>query len=101
MRKVIAIINSRYLIPYPMTGPDGKEIPEACRKTLKACLTWDQDLRPTTETLLDQSNTFFYPDQIDDLKEVLSLQLLTVLIKHIIKHCETLGFPAQSGKGTT
>lgn len=101
MRKAIAITNPHHLIPYPTTSTNGEEIPEACRKTLKTCLTWDQDLRPTTDTLLNQSNRFLYPDQTDDLKVELTLQSLAVLVQHTVKHCEALGFPTNGERGTS
>ena len=93
LRKAIAITNPHHLISYPATGADEKEVPEACRKTLKACLSWNQDLRPTIEELLDRSNKFLYPDQIDQFEDGLTLQSITQLVENTVEHCETLGFP--------
>ncbi len=101
MRKAIAITNPRHVISYPTTSINGEEIPEACREKLKACLTWDQKLRPTTETLLDQSDTFLYPDHIDDLKEGLTLESLAVLMKHTVIHYESSRFPANGERRTS
>ena len=101
IRKVMAITNPHHMISYPATGTCGSEIPETCTKTLKACLAWDQDLRPTTEKLLDRSNRFLYPDQIGDDKIGLTLQSLTVLVQDTVKHCRNLGLPPQHERGNS
>lgn len=91
VRKVMAITNPHHVMSYPAAGMCGGEIPESCKKTLKACLVWDQELRPTTEKLLDRSNGFLYPDQIGEDKVRMTLQSLALLVQDTVKHCRTLG----------
>ena len=64
LKKVAAITDPDHVISYSKTGIGGMEVPEACTRTLKACLAWDQNLRPTVEILLDRSNEFLYPDHV-------------------------------------
>ena len=99
VRKVMAITDSHHVISYPSMGKNGSEVPETCKNTLKACLAWDQDLRPTTESLLDRSNRFLYPDQIDEDKVGLNLDSLTVVVQDTIKHCRALEVSTDNEKG--
>lgn len=91
VRKVMAITNPHHVISYPATGICGTDIPESCRGTLKACLAWDQDRRPTVEKLLDRSNRFLHPDQVGEDMVGLTMASLTALVQDTVKHCESLG----------
>ena len=90
MRKAVAITNPLHVISYPATGIGGAKVPDACKRTLKACLTWDQHKRPTAEALLEPLSDFLHPDRVAVHEGEWTQESLTVFIRNIVAQCGTM-----------
>lgn len=62
MHRALAIINPNHTIEYPALGVGNIKVPLTMIRTMKRCLNWDQNRRPTTDELLSPSDAFLCPD---------------------------------------
>lgn len=61
--RIRAIVDWSYQIEIPESTEDGSRVPVALVQMMRRCLSRDQTHRPTCETLLSQSNNFFFPKE--------------------------------------
>ncbi|SZF04860.1 unnamed protein product [Blumeria hordei] len=65
MQRCHAIIDHKYAIEYPALGVGNISIPNSLVHTLKRCLNRDQHQRPSALELLQLSDPFLYPTELE------------------------------------
>ncbi|KKZ68683.1 hypothetical protein EMCG_05718 [[Emmonsia] crescens] len=98
LHRAMAIINPNHTIDYPVLGIGGVRLPASLVQTMKTCLSWEQRLRPTTDTLLSASNKFLYPDSHQRLGHIsaeadMSQEQLGAILRNVVGFCRQNGVP--------
>jgi serine/threonine-protein kinase TTK/MPS1 len=81
MAKVMAIINPKVLIEFPLFGIGETKVPVELRRTMKACLQRDPSKRPPLPEMLADSNPWTHPEGAADLR--ISQSLLDQMIRKV------------------
>ncbi|KAI9819467.1 MAG: Dual-specificity kinase, spindle pole body (SPB) duplication and spindle checkpoint function [Pycnora praestabilis] len=97
IQRIMAIPNPNHHIEYPATGVGGATVPSGLIRTLKRCLDRDQLKRPTVEQLLDENDSFLFPDNKRENEPTLQIsqELLGNILANVVKHCDQKGIPNQ------
>jgi serine/threonine-protein kinase TTK/MPS1 len=83
IHRVMAIINPKVEIQFPMIGIGGAKVPAEIRKTLRTCLNRNPAARPTIQQLLSEDDPFTHPESCRDLR--ISEDLLGQIIANVAK----------------
>lgn len=78
--RIMSIPNPKVEISFPPVGVGGAVVPFGLIKTLRKCLQRDQNLRPTIQELLSETDPFLNPVAI-------SPDMLGRMISNVIAHC--------------
>jgi len=81
MSKVLAIINPKHEIVFPMSGLGDTPIPSELRRTIKMCLQRDPSKRPKVSELLIDTDPWIHPEKSKDLR--IPEQLLDQIIRRV------------------
>ncbi|TLD22857.1 hypothetical protein PspLS_07654 [Pyricularia sp. CBS 133598] len=83
-----AIIAWDHKISFPEKGAGGVFVPPSLIRTMKRCLIRDQQYRPTCGELLNETDPFLYPQEVD-MDRVLPMteELLTRVIHSVVNRC--------------
>ncbi|TQS35628.1 hypothetical protein Golomagni_03947 [Golovinomyces magnicellulatus] len=83
MQRCHAIINHNYAITYPSVGVGNVPVPPSLIRTLKKCLNRDQRLRPSAKELLNDRDTFLYPNELDEEEVPMTEELLGRILLNV------------------
>lgn len=93
MARYHAIINWNHPIDFPDKGIGGVNVPPSLLRTIKRCLNREQDLRPTCDELLAETDPFLYPAEFaSDLPGFahalpMTEELLGRIIQSVVTRC--------------
>jgi len=90
MARCHAIVNWNHAIDFPERGLGGATVPSSLLRTMRACLSRDQQSRPTCDDLLSGANSFLYPqERAPGLENALPVteELLGRIIQSVVARC--------------
>lgn len=93
MARCQAIINWHHKIDFPERGVGGVRVPPSLMRTMKRCLSRDQQDRPTCAELLSENDPFLYPIEyavdVPGMEDALPVteELLSRIIQSVVTRC--------------
>lgn len=96
VHRIAVISNENHVVDYPAMALGDIPVPLGLLRTLKGCITYDPDRRPTIRHLLNDHDSFLYPDaEREDMAQI-SQDILGRILTNVINHCRTTGIPTDA-----
>ncbi len=100
VHRIAVISNENHVVDFPRLALGDVPVPSGLLKTLKGCITYDPDQRPTIGLLLSDRDPFLYPDAERDDMANISQDVLARILTNVVNHCQREGCPSEAELAT-
>ncbi|KAL8680011.1 MAG: hypothetical protein Q9186_003777 [Xanthomendoza sp. 1 TL-2023] len=96
MQRIMAIPNPHHIIEFAENAIGGVAVPLGLLRTLKRCLSRDQDLRPRVDEMLSPGDSFLDPDAHAIGTVPMGVEMIARLQHSMIRHIKERGMPTDA-----
>ncbi|KAL8809117.1 MAG: hypothetical protein Q9223_003403 [Gallowayella weberi] len=96
MQRIMAIPNRHHTIDFPENAIGGVPVPFGLLRTLKRCLSRDQELRPTVDEMLGPGDSFLDPDAHAIGTVPVGVEMIARLQHSMVRHIKEKGMPTDA-----
>ncbi|KAL8807088.1 MAG: hypothetical protein Q9182_000921 [Xanthomendoza sp. 2 TL-2023] len=96
MQRIMAIPNRHHTIDFPENAIGGVPVPFGLLRTLKRCLSRDQELRPTVDEMLGPGDSFLDPEAHAIGTIPVGVDMIARLQHSMVRHIKEKGMPSDT-----